>query len=312
MRKLALAAFVVGCYHEPAPRKPAPPPPAPVALEQPRHVRTAQDPLGFLAIDSEIVMQLDLAQVRRSTLWTRFEPLVMAKAASTLDQIKLACGFDPLQMIRRVVVGMKHVDAPHPDTVIVLRGLERDRTMRCFVQTLGRDPTIATMDQGIVVIPRKNGDTPLALAFADASTLLLVGGPDVTADTMRAVLEAGTPLRGSPGFLDMFDQLDHERAAWFLINGNAKALQQMAALGVSPRGVFGSVDLTSGIAADLRLRTDDATKAQQFAAMVQGQLGAAKPFFDKIEVGVRDADIVFDLAMTDDQADKIITQMLGP
>jgi hypothetical protein len=307
MRILALVALV-GCYREPPPKKPESPQ-QPVVVGAPKHVRTAQDPLGFLRIDSEIVIHLDAVQVRRSSLWARFEPLLMTKAATTLDQIKQACGFDPLQMIRRIAVGMKNLEAQHPDTVMVLRGLERDRTMRCLVQTLGRDPTIATMDNGIVVIPGKNGDTPIALAFADSDTLLLLGGPDATAEAMRVVLASGSPLRDSPRFVEMLEQLDQKRAMWFLVNGNAKFLQQMAALGVSSRGAFGSIDLTTGVAADLRLRTDDAQKAQTFVMMVQGQLPTIRNFVDKLEVTLREADILFDIAATDDQVDNIIKMM---
>lgn len=309
MRLLALVALVLGCYREPPPKKPESP--QPIVVEPPKHVRTAQDPLGYLPIDSEIVLSLDAVQVRQSALWARFEPLVMTKAAPSIDKFKLACGFDPMQMIRRVAVGMKNIDAQHPDSVIVVRGLERDRTMRCLVQTLGRDPTIATMENGIVVFPAKPaGDAPMALAFADASTLVFLSGPDASAETMRAALESASPLRRSPKFVAMFDQIDPKRAGWFVVNGNARALQQLGAFGVAVRGMFGSVDLAAGIVADLRLRTDDAKKAQDFVTMVQGQLGAIRTFVDKFEVTAREGDVVFDLAMTDDQADAII-KMLG-
>jgi hypothetical protein len=74
--------------------------------------------------------------------------------------------------------------------------------------------------------------------------------------------------------------------------------------------VTGSVDLTTGVVADLRLRTDDAQKAQTFVTMVQAQLPAVRNFVDKLEVTLREADILFDIAATDDQVDNII-KMIG-
>jgi hypothetical protein len=127
---------------------------------------------------------------------------------------------------------------------------------------------------------------------------------------IRTVLASGSPLRDSPKFVEMYEQIDQKRAAWFLVNGNAKFLQQMAALGISSRGVTGSVDLTTGVVADLRLRTDDAQKAQTFVTMVQAQLPAVRNFVDKLEVTLREADILFDIAATDDQVDNII-KMIG-
>ena len=309
MRAIALAALLVGCYRESKPPPPQQPEPQPLVVEKPKHVRTAQDPLGFLPIDAEVVAHLDANQLRRSAIWARFEPTLTTKVGPTLDQFRIACGFDPVPMIRRVALAMKNIDAPHPDAVLVVRGIERDPTMRCIVQTIARDPSKLTlkMEDGVLVMPPATpSDTPLAMSFADSTTLVFMTGPASSKDTMRAVLDSGSPLRNSPAFVQMFGMIDAKKAAWFLINGNASFLKNAGMLGIKLKAVFGAFDLTSGIAANVRLRTSDPAEAQSFTTMAQGQLTAAKSFFERIDVTAEDADAVIDFALTDDQANNLI------
>ncbi len=309
MRRLAVLAFVASCYT--SGRAPATPAPKPVVVqEQPRHVRTAADPLGFLPIDSELVAHVDLAQLRHSALWAQLEPRVMAKIGPTFEQFRTACGFDVLPMVKRIALGMRDLDAPKPSAVVVIRGVDRTRTMACVDKALAGDPKLGSNDHGVVAIATAPGEAPTLFAFADATTLVLVSGPTSTGEQMRHVLDSGSPLRGSEAFSELYGKIDPARAAWFFINGNAKLLATMP-LGFKPRAIYAWFDVASGLVAKLVMRLDDANQAQTLVAMVQSQVPAAQAFVERFEVTADDAEVVVDAALTDEQA-RTISGLLWP
>ena len=295
--RLALL-LLVGCYTSGgAPVEPAKPPP-------PRHARATTDPLAFLPIDSEVVASLDTVQLRGSTLWPKFEMALRGKTA-VLDQFRAACGFDLLSMVKRLTVGMRDLDAPKPQSVLVIRGVERMRMMLCAEKSIAADPGSATIEQGIVTL--HTSDT--AFAFADATTLVLVSG-NATREHVREVLDSGSPLRGSEAFTDLYGRIEPTKSAWFFINGTSKFAQTAAAIGVKMHALFGSFDVSQGVGAKLVLRVDDEPQAQNLVTMLQPQIGAVKSMVEKLEVTSDGPDVLLDAQLSDEQASLLVNVVL--
>lgn len=304
MRSLVLAVLAVAgaCYRDAPPRGAAAPPPAPAA----RAARFAADPLAFLSVDAEIVARVDVVQLRRSATWQRLEPRLLATIAGPLELFRTTCGFDPIGSLRSIVIAVGKVDTAGETGVVVARGLDRARFMACLERARSRQPDVYRIVDGVVLAPAEPGDKPSAAAFADATTLVFVTGADATPTGVRDLLEAGAPLRSSPAFAELFALLDQRRALWFAANGNGKVFDKAAAMGIRPHAVFGSVAVTDGVDATLRVRLATPDAAQQLAAMVQGQVGPVQGFVTRIDVSADDRDLVVALALSPEQVDTLM------
>ena len=104
MKRFLVGAVVcVGCYKA-APAPPptaAQPPSAPLSARPAHDYRAALgDPLGFLPIDSELVVAIDGDQVRKSPLWAMAEQRIRGAAGAKLATFSTMCGVDPIAKVR--------------------------------------------------------------------------------------------------------------------------------------------------------------------------------------------------------------------
>jgi hypothetical protein len=308
MRNVAVLALVAGCYTAQTPPVSTPAPLEPVS----RHARTAADPLGFLPIDADLVVSLDTASLRRTALWNRIEPTLMTKAGPTLEQFKVACGFDPVPQIEHVTVGLKNVSTPQLEGVIVVSGLARSQLMGCMTRAIRQTPKLAGIERNVVLLTAEPGEKPVAFAFADARTLVILAGEKAaTAQGLRDILDAGAPLRSAEVFMEMFGRLDVRRHAWFFVNASSKLFDSVGALGVHPRAMFGGVDMPAGATAKLYIRMPNASEASTLLALIQSQIAAVKSLVEKFEVTAEDIDVIVDIALTEDQL-MLGASLLGP
>ena len=310
MRWLVLLA-VVGCYRSEPANPAAPARPAVVPAEA-RYARTAADPLGFLPSDAQVVAHLDVAQLRQSALWSRLEPKLMEKAADTLGKFRATCGFDPLSRIHSMAIAMRGLDTPQQGGVIVIRGVPRAEMMPCVEKEVARQPAVGTIDRHRVVTVRgAANEPPVVFAYADARTLVITLGHGSSPQLLRDTLDGGTPLRLSDTFMAMFVRIDPRRSGWFFMNGGSQLFDTASAMGMRPHGIFGSVDVTSGLAAKVVLRMPGPAEAQNLVAMAQSQLAAVQALVAKLDIAAEDADVVIDVALTDDQM-TMLANLLGP
>ena len=307
--------LVASCFHGggPAPGAPPPPPRNTVVARGPDYTATVGDPVGFLPVDSEIVLGLDVDQVRKSALWSPIESKLTAAGGASLTAFKQLCGFDPMTTIHGITVGIKHVKQPTPDGVMVVRGLDRPQLMGCMARAQQRTPRAVAIDDGFVTVSATGGDPgTVTFAFVDASTVVAVIGPTAGKAELVAVLAAGSPLHTSPAFGALLKLTDLEGALWAIMNGSSAVFDQaLGGLGTRPRAMFGSVRLVGGLAMNLRLRLDSATQAQQLNQLVSSQVGMVRGMFDRIDVSTDDADLVLALGISDQQLSNLM-QLLVP
>ncbi|MBS1122382.1 MAG: hypothetical protein H6Q90_4610 [Deltaproteobacteria bacterium] len=323
-RRLAavlISAALAACYRDPVPVTPVQPEPR---SHPDRAALTSSDPLGFLPVESEVVAVIETRQLRASAVWKRFEPALMAKAGPMLVKFKAACGFDPLAALRRISLGIHHLDAPKPTGVVVLKGIDRTSAMACMDRARAADPsriTVVRSDAGgdavreIVSIPGSDGDPPTVFTFVDAATLVFLIGPAASPAGLADVVRRGVPLRESPAFLDLLAHVEINDPLWFLFGGSSQAFDKAAMLGFKPRAITCSLSLTNGLSAVARIRLDAPDQATQIAMMAQGQLQAVASMVDEIGVSADEADVVVRLRMTQEQVDSILGLfggLLGP
>jgi hypothetical protein len=296
----ALALILVACQHDaaPVPSNKMAPPAAPVVTT---------DVLGFIPLASDIVGGVDVKALRASPLWAEYQPHLVAAIGPQLADLKQKCGFDPIETIESVTFGVPNRSDP-ANGVVVIRGLDRDRTIACLATQIIPDTTV-TNDNGVLTLANKSGALNL-VTFVDRSTLVLEGTLHPTKDSLQAVVRSGAPLRTSPAFLEMYDKLEPNATIWMVINGNAAALDKLGSMGTKPRGLYGTIRVAAGIAARVHLRLETADQAAQLAATFSGQLQSARPMFDQL-AATSEGDV---LALTVDLSAaqlRSLTRMMG-
>jgi hypothetical protein len=274
----------------------------------------AVDDLTLLPLDSEIVLGINFTQVTQSSLWKQFvEPKMMTGEMQTkFAEFKAKCDFDPMASFKTVSVGLKVVN-DKPDGVIVVHGMDKAKSLACvdkMKDEASKEGTEITRDGDVLVVKNKSGE-PAAVMFVNDNTAVIALGDKGNAAGVKQVAQGGSTLKSSPPFLDMYSKVKTGDSLWFLINGNAKFFEKAAAMGVKPKAVFGSVNVTDGLSLDMRMRMDTPDAAAQFANMMKTQVQQAAKMFDQIDVAADGADAKITVVLSNQKLQALIQQVSG-
>jgi hypothetical protein len=287
----------------------------PVARKLPAPAAAADD-LSLLPVDSEIVGGVDFAQLQQASLWKRYvQPMLMTDIQQQLTELRSSCGVDPMKIVTRISFGLKGLQTQAPDGVIVAHGVPKAKLVACFAKLaktkqLGTDLTV----DGDVLISTSKDGRPVAFSFVNDSTALIVVGTAATKDGVKQIAGGTGALKTSVAFLDLYKKTRITDTVWMLMNGNAKAFDALAQMGIKPKAVFGSINLAQDLALDFRMRLGSEDQARSLATQVQGTVGQAAAMFDKLAVTSDGADLRVTLALSDAKLKALIAQfapMLG-
>jgi hypothetical protein len=271
----------------------------------------AGDDLSLLPADSEVVLGLNFAQLQQSALWKQFSPALMAKASAGLNDFKTACGFDPMAAVTSVSLGMKGLGGDKPDGIVVIHGPEKSKVTACIDKAkteAAKNGSEITVDGDVFLITDKSGEKT-AWTYVGNDTLVGSIGPSASKDTLLAAAKGGSALKNSATFVEMHSKINTKESLWVLINGNAPFMAQASQMGVKPKAVFGSVNVTDGLTVDMRIRLATAAEAGDLVKMADAQTGNAqvKAMFDKLEVKADGADVKFSMGMSQQK----LTNLMG-
>jgi hypothetical protein len=274
------------------------------------------DDLSLLPLDSELVLGINVGQVQQSALWKQFvEPKMMAgDTMRKMTEFKAKCGFDPMSAVKSVSVGMKGLGGTTPDGVVVVHGLDKSKLSSCLdnmKDEMTKDGTEVTRDGDVAIFKNTKNGATFATTFVNDSTLVAVIGDKATAAGVKAAAAGGSTLKSSPPFLEMYSKVNTGDSLWGLMNGNSKAFDKMSSLGVKPKAIFGSVNVTDGLSLDMRMRLDTPDAAAQLANMSKSQLQQAAKMFDKADVTNDGADVRFTIVLSNQKLQALIAQFAG-
>jgi hypothetical protein len=242
----------------------------------------------------------------------------MEKAASGLAEFKAACGFDPIEQIKSVSIGMKNIDAgggKTPDGAIVIHGLDKGKSMACLEKAkaeVAKKGSDITVDGEVFTVKDKKGETT-AWTFVNGDTLLGVLGASASKDTVLAAAKGTSTLKTSQTFVEMYSKINTKESLWLLINGNAPFMAKAAQSGMKFKAIFGSLNITDGLTVDGRVRFGSADEATQFANMAKGQINnpQVKQMFDKLEIAADGSDAKISIAMSNQKLQQLAGMMAG-
>ncbi|HLL22707.1 MAG TPA: hypothetical protein VK427_11275, partial [Kofleriaceae bacterium] len=230
-----------------------------------------------------------------------------------LAQFKDKCGFDPMTTIKSLAIGMKGVGGDKPDGVIVVHGANKQQSLDCFDKMkdeAAKSGDEITRDGDVVVVKSKTGD-PVAITFVNDTTAVAVVGTQANKDGVKKAAAGGSALKSSPAFVEMYSKINTQASLWMLINGNSKVFDKAASMGVKPKAVFGSLNVTDGLAVDMRMRLESADQATQMANAFKGQLAGFQSMVDKMDVGADGADVKVVVSMSQQKLEALVQNLAG-
>ncbi len=171
---------------------------------------------------------------------------------------------------------------------IVIHGPDKAKMMACLDKVkddAAKKGTEITQDGDVVLVKDKKGTTS-AMMFVNDSTLLGVIGSKGNAEGVKEAAKGTSALKTSPTFVDMYSKINTQDSIWMLINGNSPALQKASGMGIKPKAVFGSLNLTDGLSVDVRVRMGTPEEVKSFVGMAQGQINnpQVKQMFDTLDI----------------------------
>lgn len=306
MRFVLLALAVVACHRNaPAPTTPANKAPAP------SYTATAEDELGFLSADADIVFGLNMAELRRSQLWHAFEPQLAAFAQQVSSYGSgSGCG-DMTKTVERVSGAIKILGKNKFRGVFVVRSPDIMRALECSVAEAKQKGGTVTVDRGVTITT--NPTVPgLIYATIPVGTSTLVVQMDEAAnhDSLMAVLESGAPLRKSPAFMMLFGRREPRATLWGMANGNAGMFDSMASTGFHMRSIDGTIVASDKLVAALRMTMASPDEAARIASELDKVKGPASAMLERFESHTEGPMVVVDVAITEDQI-RALVGMLG-
>jgi hypothetical protein len=281
----------------------------------PGQVAAASDDLALLPADSEVVLGFNFAQLQQSALWKEYSPKLKEKMSGGLAEMKAACGFDPLDALKSFSIGMRGLDGGKPDGVLVVHGPSKAKVMGCsdkLKAEAAKNGSEVVIDGDVFTVKDKSGSN-VALTFVNETTMVGVIGEKGTKEGVKAALSAGSGLKSSSAFMEMHSKIKPGQSLWMLINGNSPALGKASAMGVKPKAVFGSLNVTDGLALDLRVRLGTPEEATQLVNMAKAQTGNAqvKAMFDTLDVATEGSDAKVTVAMSNQKLKGLIGMVGG-
>lgn len=266
--------------------------------------------LALLPADSEIVFGVNLGQMQQSGLWKQFvEPkLASGKGQRMMSDFKAKCGADPMKMVSSFTVGAKDVAGDKPSLVAVAHGLDKAKILDCLDKSkadIAQGGGEMTRDGDIVLFKGDRGE-PGALLFTNNSTAVLVIGSNGTAAGVKAVAAGGSSLKSSGPFLDMYKKLKTTDSIWGLASGK---MMENLPLDLKATALYGSINVTDGLAADMRVRFATADAATQAASLANGQTKGATQYFDKAEATADGNELHVSLAISSEKLKQLMPML---
>lgn len=241
--------------------------------------------VAILPDSSQYVFGINVAAIRQSGLWKQYGPEITSKLSAEPKYAKAIsdCGFDPIQTINSITVGAKSLD-DKADTVIVVEGLDKAKVLACadkMKAEVAQDGTDMSHDADTITVKAKDGETTV-IGFS-GNTLVADAGPGATKDAVAALIKGDHSLAKSAAFTALLGKVHTSDALWAVINGDVPMLSSNTPLG-KPQALYGSVQVTDGIAVDGHIKAATADAAKAFVDMMTQQSAKAKMFVDKLDI----------------------------
>ena len=287
LRLITLCVFVlVGCERDQA--------------EKPKRPDVdLSDPLALVPAESDMVMRIDVAALRKSSLWKKYEDKLLKLALPAFAE----CGYNPFRELESITVGIPIAAA---EGIFVLRGLDPAKTLKCAKTPHPESNTKVSVDGDFVTLKNKSGAVNM-FTFV-GTTLVMQGSKNPTQASLAAALKMGSPLRQNKRYMAVHEQLDSGAALTLvMVPGSTLMEEQMVErLGAPVLHVYGSFRVDNGIGWHVVIELATERDARELAERVQPQLSADRDMFDRLQARAQGNAVVIDAHMTEAQLATVV------
>lgn len=278
-----------------------------------------QKALAAMPADSELILGIDFNKLRSSALYKKYEPMLMARIGDDLKEFQATCGFNPIEKAGGLIMGGKGQQMSTASMFV--RGFDQPSAVECLKKheaaqkAAGKAAQLTVDGNYIEFVDDDPSDATRALWIDDQTAMLKrENDQNVGKDALIAAAAAkdGDGLTGSKAFTDLLGRTHTGAGIWFVVKGDAPMLA-MARM-IKFKAVYGSIDIGSGIAAEIRMWMPSADEAKTAAADLGKQLGQVKAVTSALsDVSVKaDAeDVVIRIKLSQGQIDELQTLLKG-
>jgi hypothetical protein len=306
MKTQTLAFFGVAAFAAAACSHSASGPTGPTNTAPPPRADFTGDDAALIPSTMQLVASLDWPRVHSSALFGQFvQPKLDAEPQLTM--VKSTCGFDPFATVTSVTLAVADLDRGKSDAEVIVRGLPRDQWLACLPKLVTQAPAGSKVVQDKDTWTFSKDNDTVAMRFINASTALLVLGQHASQVGTDALLDGGaSAMPSSQAYVAMQAKLTGH-AAWFVANMAGHPTSDMPGLSA----VFGSADVSDGLAADITLRFASPDAAQSQAQQLKAASAQLQMFVTKLDIAANDKDVGVQAAIDHDKLVQLLQLMMG-
>ncbi len=262
------------------------------------------DPFALLPADSDLVIRIDFAAMRSSTLFSNHRGMLRDFLVPGFAD----CGYDPFDDVDSVTAG---VPMGAELGVFVVRGLDRDKTLNCLRTSKIETRTDAIFDGDVVALRNKSGNTNL-LQFVDARNAVMQGSKGPTRATLAKALQIGAPLRDNKELLAAMAAVQPGTALSLVARPGSNQVAETfgAKVGAPVRGFVITLRATDVVTGRVTVEMADTASAGELVATMDPQLAALRQFLEHYDIHADGATVIVDFAITEAQI-KVIANMVA-
>ncbi len=253
------------------------------------------DPLALLPADSDVVITLDIAALRKSALFAKYRGMLSSFILPGFAD----CTYDPLNDITTISAG---VPMSSEMGVFVFRGLDRAKTLDCLRTSKVDTKTEVTFDGEYVMLRNKSGKENL-LKFVDAKNAVMQGSTSPTKATLDKALSIGAPLRGNEALKQGQKLLQSGAVVSIVGVPGSPALSQMLAakIGAPARGITTSIHFADVVRGHFVIEMLDVATAAAIVDNMRPQLDSWRMFVEHYDIKSTGPMVVIDIVITEAQ-----------
>ncbi len=227
---------------------------------------------GSLPASPMVVVGVNFNTIRGSQIFQQLFPAFLAQAGDAqqkLEEFKADCGLDPLAALQGVVVVQD--TGGSGAAFMSTKGVDRSKVESCLTKLAAKDKkqiNIGKPDaQGIVTYSGEGSDT-LAFAYLPKGVIAASDTPE----HLKLFL-AGHGVTGGSPTAKALGAVNTGAAIWFVVNKQ----EDISGTTAKMKAAYGHADVAGGtISADIRIVTENAKQAAEFAKFANGQVEEAK------------------------------------
>lgn len=272
--------------------------------------------LNVVPADSDFVLGIDLAKLRDSALFKEYGNKVMQEATKDIAEFKANCGFDPLETMKSVSMGIKMLSGDKGRGSVVFHSTApRDKLKACLEKSKADAEAKGNkmvIDGDIAFITPKNGDGHIAITWLGSDGVVaLINDRPWTKDTVTQALAGKGSVKDSKAFSEAYKSIKKGQTLWFYVNGESEMAQQAKGAGVDATAFLGSVDVSDALSAEVRARLKSADAAAAAAKMAESQLGQVKMMVPNVSAKADGNDLKINVDLSNKELKSLMSMFGG-